>query len=60
LRAPASFALDIIRPFDFLSSQLALFARPFTTGHSFERYAVALTEEAGWKELRRLLAHQES
>jgi hypothetical protein len=60
LRAPVSFALDMIRPFDFLSSQLALFARPFTTGCSFERYAVALTEEAGWKELRRLLAHQQS
>jgi len=39
---------------------LALFARPFTTGYSFERYAVALTDEAGWKELRRLLARQES
>lgn len=59
LRGPACFALDMIRPFDFLSSQVALFVQPFTTGCRFERYAVALTEEASWKELRRLLARQE-
>lgn len=57
LRAPVAFVLDILKPFDVLSSQAALFVRPFapTIGREWERYALALSEEANWGELRLLL-----
>lgn len=58
LREPLSIALDVLRPLDFLSSQVVLFVRPFTTGYSFEQYAIVLTEESSWKELRSLLSRQ--
>lgn len=56
LYVPASIALDIMQPLDFLSSQVALFVQPFTTGCRWEHYALVLTEETSWKELRSLLS----
>lgn len=58
LRVPITIALDIVKPLDFLSSQVVLFVRPFTTGSSFERYAAVLIDESSWKELRDCLARQ--
>ncbi len=58
-RTPVALALDAFLPLAFLSSQLALFARPFTMGSSWEQYALALTDEASWQELSTLLARQE-
>lgn len=55
LRVPVSMMLDALHPLDFVSSQVALFCRPFTAGSAWERYTVALTDEAGWQELRQLL-----
>jgi hypothetical protein len=57
LRAPVAFVLDILKPFDVLSSQAALFVRPFTLtiGREWEHYALALSEEANWGKLRLLL-----
>lgn len=54
----AAFVLDLFRPFDFLSSQLALFARPFTSGIGgrWGLYVDALSEETNWHTLRQLLA----
>lgn len=58
MQAPVAFALELFSPFDFLSSQLALFVRPFTAGLS-GRWGLcvdALSEEANWHTLRQLLA----
>lgn len=59
MHIPVGIALDIIQPFDVLSSQVALFCKPFTMGGSFERYVLALTDEASWAELRRYLGRSE-
>jgi hypothetical protein len=56
LQSPVLVALDVLRPVDFLSSQVVLFVQPFSRGSSWERYTAALTEEASWGELRALLA----
>jgi hypothetical protein len=55
LRVPLGMVLDALRPLDVLSSQAAMFVRPFTNGSTWESYTTALTDEAGWAELRRLL-----
>lgn len=62
LRAPVAFVLDILKPFDVLSSQLALFVRPFTPtiGREWERYSRALSEEANWNELRLMLDNHDN
>ncbi len=52
---PATFFLDMVRPFDFISSQVALFVRPFTIGMGWEGYARVLAEEPNWHQLRQLL-----
>jgi hypothetical protein len=59
LRGPATFVLDILAPFDFLSTQAALFVRPFTVGWRWEPYTKVLTEEGAWGELRRVLGEGE-
>jgi hypothetical protein len=51
--------LDACAPLDIISSQVALFMRPFTSGSRWASYASALSEERGWQELRRLLARQD-
>ncbi|NJN66537.1 MAG: hypothetical protein HC884_07395 [Chloroflexaceae bacterium] len=56
LRGPAAFVLDILAPFDFLSTQAMMFVRPFTVGWRWEPYTRALTEEVAWRELRRALS----
>jgi hypothetical protein len=55
LAAPARIALDAFAPLDVIGCQIALFARPFTTGSRFAAYATALSDERGWQELRALL-----
>jgi hypothetical protein len=55
MQAPATLFLDIMQPFDFLSTQVVLFVKPFVRGFGWEQYAAALTEENGWQELRRML-----
>jgi hypothetical protein len=52
---PATFFLDMVRPFDFISSQIALFVRPFTIGMGWEGYTRVLAEEPNWQALRHLL-----
>lgn len=59
LRTPLSMTLEVLSPIEAVSCQLALFMRPFTMGSRWEQYAVALADEAGWQELRCLLARQE-
>ncbi|MCG8352911.1 MAG: hypothetical protein MI924_34535 [Chloroflexales bacterium] len=58
IRMPVSIILDVFGPFDVLSSQFAIMARPFVTGYRWEHYARALTDETSWQELRRLLSRQ--
>jgi hypothetical protein len=58
LHDSATLVLDIIKPLDFLSSQVALFCQPFVRSGQWGQYTAALTAEAGWQELRQLL-HQE-
>ncbi len=55
LRDPLALALDMISPIDFISSQVALFVRPFTYGSQWEQYTSALAEETNWQTLRTLL-----
>lgn len=57
LREPVAFTLDLVKPLDFVNSQLALFVLPFTGGSKWGMYTRALTDEHGWTELRRLLAN---
>lgn len=59
LGTPARIMLDVCAPLDIISSQLALFAQPFTTGSRWNSYAAALSEQAGWQELRRILSQQD-
>ncbi len=59
MRVPVGIALDIVQPFTVLSSQVALFCKPFTMGSSFERYVLVLADEASWDELRRYLGRPE-
>ncbi|MEI6776694.1 MAG: hypothetical protein WCK70_07315 [Chloroflexales bacterium] len=58
LREPAAILLDVLRPLDVISSQLALFVRPLVRGTGLYPYADLLTDTATWHMLRRLLAHQ--
>lgn len=58
LRNPVALFLDILKPLEFMSSQIAQFSRPFVYGSRWEHYAVALTEEASWEYLRRALSEQ--
>jgi hypothetical protein len=57
LRVPLRMALDALQPIDFLNSQMAIFARPFVRGSTWEQYAQALSDEHNWAELRRRLDH---
>ncbi len=59
MHVPVGIALDIVQPFDVLSSHVALFCKPFTMGSSFERYVLVLADEASWAELRRYLGRSE-
>jgi hypothetical protein len=58
IRTPVSIILDAFSPFDVLSSQFAIMARPFVSGYCWEQYARVLTDETSWRELRRLLSGQ--
>jgi hypothetical protein len=58
MRAPVAILLDVLRPLDVISSQLALFARPLVRGTGLHAYADILTDSASWQELRGLLARQ--
>lgn len=60
LQEPTGFLLDMFRPLDALAAQLMVFVRPFTTATRIDRYARALTDEAGWQELRGLICGQDS
>ncbi len=55
LQTPARIALEIFAPLDFLTSQVAQFVRPFTTGYRIDVYITAMTSESSWPELRALL-----
>lgn len=55
LQDSAALVLDLIKPLDFLSSQVALFCQPFVRSGPWGQYTAALTDEAGWQELRQLL-----
>jgi hypothetical protein len=55
LTAPLAVMLDMLRPIDVISSQFAQFARPFFSGHSWQRYMDRLADEQAWEELRHLL-----
>jgi hypothetical protein len=58
LHAPVALTLDILKPVDFISSQVALFIHPFVRGYAWERYTAILTEESRWQELRHCLGQQ--
>ncbi len=55
LRVPVRMMLDALEPLDFLSSQVAVFAQPFTAGSSWERYTTALTDAQSWDILRQVM-----
>lgn len=55
LSVPAAMLLDVISPFDVISSQLARFSRPFVGGTRAAPLVDALTETDAWARLRRLL-----
>lgn len=59
LREPASLVLDILRPLDVVSSQMALFLQPFAAGSRWGACTRALTDETGWVALRQLLEEQD-
>ena len=59
MATPIRIALDVCAPLDVISSQLALFVRPFTDGSRWQSYAQALSNEQGWQQLRSLLAADE-
>lgn len=59
LATPVRMILDIVSPLDIVSSQLALFIAPFTTGSRFYDYSSCFSHERAWKELRRILARHE-
>lgn len=59
LRNPVALILDILKPIEFMSSQIAQFSRPFVYGSRWEHYAAALTEESSWENLRHALSEQE-
>ncbi len=52
LQTPVAMALDILKPLDFISSQVVVFLSPFVRGHRWEHYTDALTHEEGWHTLR--------
>jgi len=58
LHDSAALVLDIIKPLDFLSSQVALFCQPFVRSGPWGQSTAALTDEAGWQELRQFLAQE--
>lgn len=55
LTAPARIMLDAIAPLSFLASQTALLARPFFPQGRWRSYLSALSDEAGWEALQRIL-----
>jgi hypothetical protein len=59
LLTPALVTLDALQPVDVISSQFALFLRPFIVRSGFDRYAEALALEHGWQELRTMLRELE-
>lgn len=59
LSTPATIVLDMLRPFDVISSQLVSFGRPFVGGTGAEPLVKALGEVEAWAELRRLLSRQD-
>ncbi len=59
MRSPVSLILDMLSPLDFVSSQVALFVRPFMVVPRWEHYATALTNEEKWADLRRQLGGDE-
>ena len=59
LHAPFAMALDVIKPLDFVSSQVALFLQPFVRGHAWEQYMTALSDESHWQALRHELDRQQ-
>jgi FPC/CPF motif-containing protein YcgG len=60
LRDPLALLLNIIKPIDFITSQVALFVSPFTHGGRWEHYTTALTEETNWQTLRLLLEKEDN
>jgi len=59
LTSAARLLLDAAEPMAFLASQIALFARPFTPRGQWRSYVDALTEEDGWKALKRSIDEPE-
>jgi hypothetical protein len=57
LQTPVAMTLDILKPLDFISSQVVVFLAPFVRGHRWEQYTAALTNEEGWHTLRHHLHH---
>lgn len=55
LLTPALVTLDALQPVEVVSSQFALFLRPFVVRSGFDVYVEALTQEHGWQELRTML-----
>jgi hypothetical protein len=58
LRSPVILMLDVLKPVDFISSQVAQFVFPFVRGGQWEHYAAILTEERGWNDLRQRLSEE--
>lgn len=58
MREAAMLALDVLRPVDLISSQIAQFSRPFLIGHTWEPYATALAAQGGLAALRKLLTRE--
>ncbi|MCU0490971.1 MAG: hypothetical protein MUD01_05265 [Chloroflexaceae bacterium] len=58
LRGPSALVLDVLRPLDAISAQCMVFVRPFTNGYSWGTYTSALSDEAGWRELRGMLSDE--
>lgn len=55
----ARLLLDATEPMALFASQFALFARPFTPRSQWQVYLDALSEEEGWKALKRSINEQE-
>ncbi len=56
LSEPLLLLLGIVRPVDFISSQMVQFVQPFVRGWRWEPCARALTHEAAWQQLRAALS----
>jgi hypothetical protein len=55
LAAPARIMLAAITPLSFLASQTALLVRPLFPHGPWRSYMVALSDEASWEALQRIL-----